>query len=129
MLIRCWVSSTIMIPRTIEEKFLHYGSVERVLYHGSMDDCADSLFGIEHQNDSYVVVARRSSYTVEVRKGSYTMEGWTIVLIRCWGIKHHNRFLCHGSVEKLLHRGSVERVLYRGSIDDCADLLLGYRTP
>ena len=36
-----------------------------------------------------------------VWKGSYTMEAWTIVLICCWGIEHHNRFLRHGSVEKV----------------------------
>ena len=67
------------------EKFLHSGSVERVLYRGSMDNRADPLLGI----------------------------------------KHHNRFLCRGSVEKFLHHGSLERVLYRGSIDDCANPLLG----
>ena len=52
MLICCWVSSTIMTPRIREEKFLHHGGVERVLYHGSMDDYADPLFGIKHHNDS-----------------------------------------------------------------------------
>ena len=59
MLIHCWVSSTIMTPRTREEKFLCRGSVERVLYHGSIEDCVDSLLGIEHHNDSYVVEAWR----------------------------------------------------------------------
>ena len=40
-------------------------------------------------------------------------------------IKHHNRFLCHGSMEKFLQCGSVERVLHHGSMDNCADPLLG----
>ena len=52
VLIHCQVSSTIMIPRTRDEKFLHRGSVEKVLHCGSMDDCADSLLGIKHHNDS-----------------------------------------------------------------------------
>ena len=52
VLICCWVSSTIMTPRIREEKFLHHGGVERVLYRGSMDDYADPLFGIKHHNDS-----------------------------------------------------------------------------
>ena len=52
VLIRCWVSSTIMTPKTREKKFLHYESVEKVLHCGSMDDCADSLLGIKHHNDS-----------------------------------------------------------------------------
>ena len=43
------------------------------------------------------------------------------------GIKHHNGFLRHGSVEKFLHRGSVERVLYHESMEDCADPLLGIK--
>ena len=41
-----------MTPRTREEKFLSRGSVERVLYHGSIDDCADLLLGIKNHNDS-----------------------------------------------------------------------------
>ena len=52
VLIYCWVSSTIMTPKTREKKFLHYESVEKVLHCGSMDDCADSLLGIKHHNDS-----------------------------------------------------------------------------
>ena len=52
VLIRCWVSSTIMTPRTREEKFLHHGSVEKILYRGSIEDCADLLLGIKHHNDS-----------------------------------------------------------------------------
>ena len=43
------------------------------------------------------------------------------------GIKHYNRFLCHGSMEKFLHRGSVERVLHHGSTKDYTDLLLGIK--
>ena len=42
-------------------------------------------------------------------------------------IKHCNRFLCHGSVEKFLNSGRVERVLHYGSMDNCADLLLVIR--
>ena len=57
--------------------------MEMVLCRGSMDDCADLLLGIEHHNDSYVVVAWGSSYIVEVQKGSYNVEAWTIVPIRC----------------------------------------------
>jgi len=41
-----------MIPRTREVKFLHRGSVERVLHHGSIEDCVDPLLSIKHQNDS-----------------------------------------------------------------------------
>ena len=59
--------------------------MERVLYLGSMEGCADPLLGI----------------------------------------KHHNRFLRRGSIEKFQHHGSVERVLHHGSIEDCADPLLG----
>ena len=52
VLICCWLSSTIISPRTKEEKFLHRGSVERVQCHGSIEDCVDSLLGIKHYNDS-----------------------------------------------------------------------------
>ena len=52
MLIRCWVSSTIMTPRTREEKFLRRGSVEKVLHYGTIEDCANPLPGIKHHNDS-----------------------------------------------------------------------------
>ena len=41
-----------MIPRIKEEKFQHHGTVEMVLRHGSIDDCADPLFNIKHHNDS-----------------------------------------------------------------------------
>ena len=54
MLIRYWVSSTIMILRTTDEKCLDRGSAESVLYHGSVDDFANSLLCIEHHNDSYI---------------------------------------------------------------------------
>ena len=73
-----------MTPRTREEKFLHCGSVERVLYQGSMDDYADPLLGIEHHNDSYAVEVWGSSYTMDVRKGTNIMEAWMIVLIHFW---------------------------------------------
>ena len=53
MLIRYWVSSTIMILRTRDEKCLHNGSAESVLYNGSMDDFVNSLLCIKHHNDSY----------------------------------------------------------------------------
>ena len=46
-----------MIPGTRDEKCLHHGRAERVLYHGSMDNCVDPLFGTEHHNDSYAVEA------------------------------------------------------------------------
>ena len=73
-----------MTPRTRKEKFLHHGSVERVLHCGSIEDYVDPLLGIKHHNDSYAMVAWRSSYIVEVFKGSNTMKAWTIVLIHCW---------------------------------------------
>ena len=41
-----------MIPRKRKEKFLHCGSVERVLRLGSIEDCANPLLGIKHHNDS-----------------------------------------------------------------------------
>ena len=63
--------------------FLHYGSVEGLLYRGIIEDCADPLLDIEHRNDSYAVEVWQSSYTVEVWKRSYTAEAWTIVLICC----------------------------------------------
>ena len=61
MLILYWVLSTIMILRTSAVKLLHQGSVENVLYHVSMDDCADLLLGIEHHNDSFALEAWGSS--------------------------------------------------------------------
>jgi len=39
------------------EKFLHCGSVESILYRGSIEDCANSLLGIKYHNDSYTVEA------------------------------------------------------------------------
>ena len=41
-----------MILRKKEEKFLNRVSVERVLRHGSIEDCADTVLVINHQNDS-----------------------------------------------------------------------------
>jgi len=41
-----------MISRTREEKFQHRGNVEKVLYCGSIEDCADLLLGIKHHNNS-----------------------------------------------------------------------------
>ena len=41
-----------MTLRIREDKFLHRRSVGRVLYHGSIKDCADLLLGIKHYNDS-----------------------------------------------------------------------------
>ena len=38
ILLRCWVSSTIMIPRTKEDKFQQCGSVDRVLHHESIEE-------------------------------------------------------------------------------------------
>ena len=52
VLIRCWVLSTIMNPRAKKEKFLHRGSVERILRHESIEDCMDPFLGIKHHNDS-----------------------------------------------------------------------------
>ena len=125
MVIRCWVSSTVMIPRTRDEKFLHHGSARRVLHRGSIEDSAYTLLGIVHHNDSYIVKRWRSSHTVSEWKRSYAMETWTIMLIRCWvsstimilGIRE----------EKFLHHGSAERVLYRRSMDDCANPLFGIK--
>ena len=50
--IRCWVSTSTMIPRAREEKLLHQGSVEMVQHHRSIKDCDDPFLGIKHQNDS-----------------------------------------------------------------------------
>ena len=56
LLIRCYVLSTIMIPTPGSVgKFQHRGSVERVLHCGSVEDCAYTLLGIEHHNDSYAM--------------------------------------------------------------------------
>ena len=74
VLICCWVSSIVMIPRTGDEKFLHRGSAERVQHCGSIYDCDNPLLGIEHHNDSYAVETWRSSYTVEVWNESYIVE-------------------------------------------------------
>ena len=57
VLIYCWVSSIVMIPRTGDEKFLHRGSAERVRHCGSIYDCDNPLLGIEHHNNSYTVEA------------------------------------------------------------------------
>ena len=38
ILLRCWVSSTIMIPKTREDKFQQRGSVDRVLHHESIEE-------------------------------------------------------------------------------------------
>ena len=54
MLIHYWVSSTVMIFRTRDEKCLHHGSVESVLYHGSMDNFTNPLLCIENHNDSNI---------------------------------------------------------------------------
>ena len=35
-----------MIPKIVEEMFVHRGCVERVLHHGSIEDYADPLLGI-----------------------------------------------------------------------------------
>ena len=105
-------------------KFLHRGSVERVLHCGSMDNYAYSLLGIEHHNDSYVVEMWGSSYTVEMRKGSYTVEAWTIVLIRCW-VSSTIMFHMSWKRGEFLHHGSVGRVLHLGSMDNYTDPLLG----
>nr|POE76415.1 hypothetical protein CFP56_19862 [Quercus suber] len=107
------------------EKFLHHGSVERVLHCGNMDDCFDPLLGIKHHNDSYAVEAWRSSYTVEVWKRSYIVEAWTIVLIHC--LVSITIMTPKTREEKFLHLGNVERVLYCGSMDDSADPLLGIK--
>ena len=40
-----------MIPRTREEKFLHRGSVRRVLCRGSIEEYADPSLVIKHNND------------------------------------------------------------------------------
>ena len=64
-------------------KFLHRGSVARVLHCGSIEDCAYPLLGIEQHNDSYAMEKWRSSYAMEEWRGSYTSKAWTIVLIPC----------------------------------------------
>ena len=74
VLSRCWVSNTVMIPRTGDEKFLHHGSAGRVRHRGSIYNCDNPLLGIEHHNDSYAVEEWRSSYTLEVWNESNTVE-------------------------------------------------------
>nr|POE76419.1 hypothetical protein CFP56_19866 [Quercus suber] len=61
VLIHCLVSITIMAPRPRHEMFLRRGSVERVVYCGRMDDCADPLLDIKHHNDSYAVEVGKNS--------------------------------------------------------------------
>ena len=51
--IRCWVSTSTMIPKTREEKVLHRGGVEMVQHRRSKKDYADPFLGIKYQNDSY----------------------------------------------------------------------------
>ena len=41
-----------MILRTREEKFLHHGSVGRVLRYRNIKDCADPSLDTKHHNDS-----------------------------------------------------------------------------
>ena len=72
------------------EKFLHHGSVERVLYCGSMDDYTDPLLGIEHHNR----FLRRGSVEKFLHRGSVervlycgSMDDCADLLL---GIKHHN---------------------------------------
>ena len=76
------VSTNIMISRIREQKFLYRGSVERVLCHGSIEDCADPLLCINHHNDSQD--KRGEVPTLKVWKVSYDVEEKTIVLILCW---------------------------------------------
>ena len=52
VLICCWVSSTIMIPRGKDEKFQHCGSVESYLHRGSIRYCADPLLVTKQNIDS-----------------------------------------------------------------------------
>ena len=47
-----WISSTIVIPRTREEKFLLGRNVEKVKHRRSIKDCANPSLGIKHPNDS-----------------------------------------------------------------------------
>ena len=39
-------------------KFPHRGSVERVLHHESIENCAYPLLSIKHYNESYTMEAR-----------------------------------------------------------------------
>ena len=72
------------------EKFLHHGSVERVLYRGSMDNCADPLLGIEHHNrflccGSVEKFLHRGNVERVLYRGS--MDDCVDPLL---GIEHHN---------------------------------------
>ena len=51
MQIHCCVSSAIMIPRRKDKKFLHCGSVECFLRHGSIEDYVDPILGIKNHID------------------------------------------------------------------------------
>ena len=83
VLIHCWLSSAIVIPRKKEEKFLTRGSMERVLCLGSIEDCVDPLFNIKHHNDSY---NKRGEFHTPCKCGEVPTP-WKhkkIMLIRCW---------------------------------------------
>ena len=69
------------------EKFLHRGIVERVLHHGSIEDCVNPLLGIKDHN----IFLRHGSMEKFLHSGSVEwvlyrgrMVEWKIVLIRCW---------------------------------------------
>ena len=105
------------------EKFLQHGTVDRVHYRGSMDDCTDLLLGTEHHNDSYTTEAWRSSYSKEEWRGSSIVEARSIILVFYWV---SSITMIHGiRDEKFLQQGRAENVQYHVSRDDCADPLLG----
>ena len=72
------------------EKFLHCGGVERVLYRGSIEDCADLLLGIKHHNrflgrGSVEKFLHHGNVERVLHRGS--IEDCVNPLL---GIKHHN---------------------------------------
>ena len=72
------------------EKFLYCGDVERALYLGSMDGCADLLLGIKHHNrflcrDSLEKFLHRGYMEKVLHRGS--IEDCADSLL---GIKYHN---------------------------------------
>ena len=72
------------------EKFLHRGNMERVLFHGSIKDCADPSLGIKHYNrflrcGNVEKFLHRGSVERVLHCGS--MDDYADPLL---GIEHHN---------------------------------------
>ena len=62
--------------------------MERFIRHGSIEDCADLLYGIKHLNDS--LNKKGEVATPKVWKMSYAVQEKKIVLIFYLDIQHHS---------------------------------------